>query len=70
MEKPQSEVKRMNVEYSFDYYYGAEAEQFVFYRIPKVLFTDKKFKDLYPLDKSLHLLFILIRKLWLIFSEC
>lgn len=36
----------MNVEYSFDYYYGAEAEQFVFYRIPKVLFTDKKFKDL------------------------
>lgn len=46
MEKPQSEVKRMNVEYSFDYYYGAEAEQFVFYRIPKVLFTDKKFRDL------------------------
>ena len=46
MEKPQSEMKHMNVEYSFDYYYGAEAEQFVFYRIPKVLFADKKFKDL------------------------
>lgn len=27
----------------FDYYYGREAEQFNFYRIPKVLFTDKRF---------------------------
>lgn len=26
----------------FDYYYGAEAEQFSFVRVPKVLFTDKK----------------------------
>jgi len=39
-------MKHMNVEYSFDDYYGAEAEQFVSYRISKVLFTDKKFKDL------------------------
>lgn len=54
MEKPQSEVKRMNVEYSFDYYYGAEAEQFVFYRIPKVLFTDKKFRDLSKDAKILY----------------
>jgi len=28
----------------FDYYYGNEAEQFTFYRIPKVLFTDSIFK--------------------------
>lgn len=27
----------------FDYYYGNEAEQFTFYRIPKVLFTDSHF---------------------------
>ena len=26
----------------FDYYYGAEAEQFSFVKIPKVLFSDKK----------------------------
>ena len=26
----------------FDYYYGVEAEQFSFVRVPKVLFTDKE----------------------------
>lgn len=26
----------------FDYYYGVEAEQFTFIRVPKVLFTDKE----------------------------
>ena len=26
----------------FDYYYGVEAEQFTFVRVPKVLFTDKE----------------------------
>lgn len=26
----------------FDYYYGAEADQFSFVRIPRVLFTDKE----------------------------
>ena len=25
----------------FDYYYGAEAEQFSFVKVPKVLFSDK-----------------------------
>ena len=25
---------------TFDYFYGPQAEQFAFYRIPKVLFTD------------------------------
>lgn len=30
----------------FDYYYGNEAEQFTFYRIPKVLFTDSTFKGI------------------------
>lgn len=31
---------------SFDYYYGKEADQFTFFRIPKLLFTDKVFKKL------------------------
>lgn len=26
----------------FDYYYGAESEQFSFLRVPKLLFTDKE----------------------------
>ena len=29
---------------NLDYYYGNEAEQYSFYRIPKVLFTDARFK--------------------------
>lgn len=31
---------------SLDYYYGEESEQFIFYRIPKLLFTDSHFSDL------------------------
>ncbi len=30
----------------FDYYYGDEAEQFAFYRIPKLLITSPVFKRL------------------------
>lgn len=30
---------------SFDYYYGSQAEQFSFYRIPKILFTEPRFKN-------------------------
>lgn len=29
--------------YKFDFYYGKEAEQFSFYRISKLLFTDSRF---------------------------
>lgn len=29
---------------NLDYYYGNEAEQYSFYRIPKILFTDSRFK--------------------------
>ena len=36
----------MSNDIDFDYYYGKEAEQFSFYRIPKVLFTDIHFKGL------------------------
>ena len=30
----------------FEYFYGSQAEQFSFYRIPKVLFTDEAFMDI------------------------
>ena len=42
----------------FDYYYGAESNQFTFYRIPKVLFTDKSFSKLSCEAKVLYGLFI------------
>ena len=31
---------------TFDYYYGMQAEAYIFYRIPKILFTDPFFKKL------------------------
>ena len=37
---------------TLDYYYGDQAEQFSFYRIPKVLFTDKRFKDTFGRGKN------------------
>ncbi len=37
-----------------DYYYGNEAEQYSFYRIPKVLFTDGRFKGLSVEAKVLY----------------
>lgn len=38
----------------FDYYYGREAEQFSFFRIPKLLFTDSMFNDLSSDAKVLY----------------
>ena len=31
---------------SFDYFYGEQSEQFVFHRIPKVFYTDSRFRQL------------------------
>ena len=39
---------------TLDYYYGDQAEQFSFYRIPKVLFTDSRFKDISAEAKILY----------------
>ncbi len=39
---------------TFDYYYGAEAEQFSFYRIPRLLIKDKQFKGLSSDAKLLY----------------
>ena len=37
-----------------NYYYGNEAEQYSFYRIPKVLFTDRRFKSITVEAKVLY----------------
>lgn len=37
-----------------DYYYGNEAEQYSFYRIPKLLFTDARFKGVSVEAKVLY----------------
>ena len=38
----------------FDYYYGVEAEQFSFYRVPRLLIKDERFKDLSSDAKMLY----------------
>ena len=38
----------------FDFYYGAEAEQFAFFRIPQLLIKDKRFKCLSTDAKLLY----------------
>ncbi len=38
----------------FDYYYGVEAEQFSFYRVPRLLIKDGRFKDLSSDAKLLY----------------
>ena len=38
----------------FDYYYGIEAEQFSFYRIPRLLIKDARFKELSSDAKLLY----------------
>lgn len=41
-----------------DYYYGGEAEQYSFYRIPKLLFTDSRFKGVSVEAKVLYSLLL------------
>lgn len=38
----------------FDYYYGAEAEQFSFFRVPRLLIKDERFKGLSSDTKLLY----------------
>ena len=40
----------------FDYFYGSQAEQFSFYRIPKVLFTEPQFMQHTGPWRSVHYL--------------
>ena len=39
---------------NFDFYYGHEAEQFTFYRIPKLLIKDKRFSGISSDAKMLY----------------
>lgn len=41
-------------QYSYDYYYGVEGEQFAFFRIPKILITDSRYKNLSIAAKMLY----------------
>ena len=38
----------------YDYYYGNEAEQFTFYRIPKLLVKEEQFRELSIEAKMLY----------------
>ena len=38
----------------FNYFYGSEAEQFTFFRIPKALFSDKRFSGMSTDAKLLY----------------
>lgn len=40
------------------YFYGAQADQFTFYRLPKILFTDPAYRGLSPEAKLLYGLFL------------
>ena len=45
----------MGKQIQFDYYYGIEAEQFSFYRVPRLLIKDERFKGLSSDAKLLYL---------------
>ena len=38
----------------YEYFYGEQSNQFSFYRIPKILFTDEAFKSISPEAKILY----------------
>ena len=44
----------MNQPQPYGYYYGNEAEQYTFYRLPKALFTNERYKDLSDGAKILY----------------
>ena len=44
----------MDKQLRFDYYYGIEAEQFSFYRVPRLLIKDERFKNLSSDAKLLY----------------
>ena len=39
---------------TLDYFYGAQADQFTFYRIPKALFTEERFRVISAEAKILY----------------
>ena len=56
---------------NLNYYYGNEADQYSFYRIPKILLTDRRYKGVSLEAKVLYGLLIvrqLLRGLWFRYS--
>ena len=45
-EETVKEAVKMGGTIKFDYYYGIEADQFSFYRVPRLLIKDERFKGL------------------------
>ena len=43
---------------TLDYFYGSEADQYSFYRIPKLLFTDEHYKSVAVEAKVLYSLLL------------
>ena len=54
---------------ALDYFYGTEAEQYTFYRIPKVLFTDPGFRRITADAKILYGLMLDRMGLGLVFQN-
>ena len=50
----QQEREKIREVLQLDYYYGIEAEQFSFYRIPRLLIKDERFKKLSSDAKLLY----------------
>ena len=53
-EQAVKEAVKMGEPLKFDYYYGVEAEQFSFYRVPRLLIKDERFKGLSSDAKLLY----------------
>jgi hypothetical protein len=47
-------MKKMGPPLTFPYYYGCEAEQYAFCRIPKLLITDERFRSISTDAKPLY----------------
>ena len=53
-EETVKEAVKMGGTIKFDYYYGIEADQFSFYRVPRMLIKDERFKGLSSDAKLLY----------------
>ncbi len=47
-------LNRCGIKINYDFFYGSEADQFSFYRIPKLLFTDKRLSEISVEAKVLY----------------
>ena len=57
----------------FDYYYGVEAEQFSFYRVPRLLIKDERFKGLSSAWIAFYFnkqSFLYVQSIYLFFVSC